>query len=541
MGDLTFNGGRYAMWVGNQQFTVKNVVINDAITGIYVHWNWGWTFQGITFNNCRVAAVEFQTGGTTEENQTAASVAFIDTTVSNTPAFIRSTQTSNTLAAGSIVLNNVRLNSVPVAVGTNAGATILAGGTMTIASWAQGHVWKGNTSTGFTRGTIAAPVKAASLLAPDGKIFTKVHPQYKDYALSQIVSVRTEGAKGDGTTDDTAALKAIFAKYSGCKIIFFDAGHYVITSTLEIPAGTQMIGEAWSVIAAKGSFFGNANSPTVAVRAGAAGSQGIMEISDIMFSSIGPTPGAIIMEWNVKQPNGVQGGAGMWDSHIRLAGTAGTGLQVTQCREGTQNVAACSAASLGLHITSGATAYLEATWVWLADHELDIHGSTRITVFSGRGLLSESQGPVWLIGTGSEHHVLYQYNFNKAANHYMGIIQTETPYFQPTPAAPAPYNPTSKYADPSSYPSGAAWGLIIKESKNIFVFGAGLYSFFSSYTQGCLKTWDCQSQIISVDSASTGISIMSLNTVAVVNQVNNGVPQSRNRNGFSSTVTSWAP
>lgn len=30
MGDLTFNGGRYAMWVGNQQFTVKNVVINDA-------------------------------------------------------------------------------------------------------------------------------------------------------------------------------------------------------------------------------------------------------------------------------------------------------------------------------------------------------------------------------------------------------------------------------------------------------------------------------------------------------------------------------
>lgn len=50
-----------------------------------------------------------------------------------------------------------------------------------------------------------------------------------------------------------------------------------------------MIGEAWSVIAAKGPAFGNVDSPTVAVRAGAPGSQGVMEISDIMFSSIGPS------------------------------------------------------------------------------------------------------------------------------------------------------------------------------------------------------------------------------------------------------------
>lgn len=39
-------------------------------------------------------------------------------------------------------------------------------------------------------------------------------------------------------------------------------------------------------------------------------------------------------------------------------------------------------------------------WVWLADHDLDAGGSPQISLFSGRGLLSESQGPVWLIGTG---------------------------------------------------------------------------------------------------------------------------------------------
>lgn len=82
-------------------------------------------------------------------------------------------------------------------------------------------------------------------------------------------------------------------------------------------------------------------------------------------------------------------------------------------------------------------------------------------MYSGRGILSQSAGPVWMIGTGeqyihpvitiiclhysfqlvcfiisrawsfsnrvlAEHHVLYQYNLAGAQNHYMGLIQTET-------------------------------------------------------------------------------------------------------------------
>ena len=29
--------------------------------------------------------------------------------------------------------------------------------------------------------------------------------------------------------------------------------------------------------------------------------------------------GAIIVEWNVREPDGVQAGAGMWDTHFRYA------------------------------------------------------------------------------------------------------------------------------------------------------------------------------------------------------------------------------
>jgi hypothetical protein len=43
---------------------------------------------------------------------------------------------------------------------------------------------------------------------------------------------------------------------------------------------------------------------------------------------------------------------------------------------------------------------LQGMWVWLADHTLDEDGVSQLTIFSGRGILSESQGPVWMIGTG---------------------------------------------------------------------------------------------------------------------------------------------
>ncbi|KAJ7131005.1 hypothetical protein C8R44DRAFT_731276 [Mycena epipterygia] len=89
-------------------------------------------------------------------------------------------------------------------------------------------------------------------------------------------------------------------------------------TTLTIPAGTQMVGEAWSVIAGKGSTFQDMNNPQPVVQVGVPGSSGLVEITDIIFSTIGPAGGTIVVELNVKQTT--QGGAGMWDSHIRLGG-----------------------------------------------------------------------------------------------------------------------------------------------------------------------------------------------------------------------------
>ncbi|KAI0647237.1 exo-beta-1,3-glucanase [Trametes meyenii] len=542
MGDLVFNGGKFGMWVGNQQFTVRNVTVNNADTAIYSIWNWGWTFQSVTINNCQVG-FDLMTGGTTQDTQTVGAVAVIDAFVSNTPIFIRSSAPSNGKLAGSLVINNAHLTNVPTAVGVVGGATVLGGGTTTIDSWAQGNVFSGtgaNQGARFAQGAVAAPTKAASLLDSAGRVFGKTHPQYEDYAVGQFVSVRDQGAKGDGTTDDTAALQAVFDKFAGCKIIFVDHGTYLVTDTLSIPAGTQVVGEVWSVILGGGAAFQDQNNPKAVVQVGKAGDEGVVEITDIIFATRGPAAGAIVVEWNVHSNE--QGGAGMWDTHIRLGGAAGTNLLVSNCPAGTTDTS-CSAAFLALHLTPQSNGYFEGTWVWTADHDLDSGGSRQTTIFSGRGILSESAGPTWLIGTASEHHTLYQYNLAGAQNHYLGLIQTETAYYQPVPAAPAPFSVNSAFHDPSfSSSQTSGWAVHITNSQDILIFGAGLYSFFQNYGQACLDSNSCQSQLFDIDAGSS-VSVYSLSTVGVtwsLSVAEQGViPASAGPNGLADTATVW--
>ncbi|KAG1724556.1 glycoside hydrolase family 55 protein [Suillus lakei] len=519
MGDIIFNGGKYGIQVGNQQFTVRNLTVNNAATAVAGIWNWGFTFQGVTINNCQVG-FDLATGGTTISNQTVGSEAIIDAVVTNTPIFVRSSVASKGQLAGSLVLNNIKLSNVPTAVGVVGGTTVLAGGTTTIASWGQGNVYSGTSgSKNFTQGNIVSANKPSVLLDSAGRIFGKAHPQYASYATGQFISVKSQGAKGDGHTDDTAAIQNVLNEYAGCKIIFFDSGTYHVTNTITIPAGTQIVGEAWSVIMAGGSAFSDQNNPRAVIQAGAANSQGVLEISDMVFTTTGPAPGAVMIEWNVHDPSGQQAAAGMWDSHI----SCGNEHAVFTMSSGSVNTA-CQAAFLGIYLTSGSSAYLEGTWVWTADHDLDTSGSSDISILL-------SHGPVWLIGT-SEHAALYQYSL------------TETPYYQPSPAAPAPYSTAASYSDPTFSKSiNMAWGMYIQTSSNIIIFGAGFYSFFQDYSQNCLTTNTCQVQIFNIDSASNVIAY-SVSTVATTYQLSvlqNGVIHSSdNPDGFQETFTAWS-
>jgi glucan 1,3-beta-glucosidase len=190
-------------------------------------------------------------------------------------------------------------------------------------------------------------------------------------SLPEFVSVKAEGVKGDGVTDDSTAIQAVFDKYWGCKIIYFDAGSYYVTKTIKIPTGSVVVGEIWSTIIGGGAAFADQTKPTPVVQVGNAGEKGVVEISDMVFSTRAGSAGAIVVQWNVGDASGQKGTAGAWDVHVRLGGFKGTGLDVSTCLAGsTHSTTGCTAAFVGLQITSTATAYVENVWVWAADHDL---------------------------------------------------------------------------------------------------------------------------------------------------------------------------
>lgn len=64
---------------------------------------------------------------------------------------------------------------------------------------------------------------------------TDVPRMLKD-RFADVVNVKDFGAKGDGVTDDTAAIQAAFDSSSS---IFFPDGSYLVSSTLEVPFGVD--------------------------------------------------------------------------------------------------------------------------------------------------------------------------------------------------------------------------------------------------------------------------------------------------------------
>ena len=590
MTDLTFNGGNYGAFLGNQQFTTRNLTFNDCNTAIYMNWNWLWTFKSLSINRCKVGIDmgALTADGATNNNQTVGSVLVQDSTFVDTPVGVNTSyvQGKNVpVSGGSLVLDNVDFSKCQKAVIGPDAKTILAGGTK-IASWAQGHAFTTGTSLssnpatpatksgeGVTAGSngtcpgsnskleigsyevqkpLAGLKKPASLLDKSGNIYERSKPQYETVPATSFISVKAHGAQGDGKTDDTAALQKIFDTADYDHIIYFDHGAYLISDTIKVPANRKITGEIWPLIMAHGPAFADQKNPKPLFQVGKPGDIGCVEMSDIIFSTKGASPGAILVEWNLAEPKDQQGSSGMWDTHFRLGGFAGSELQSDTCAKNpnittpASSVTKCEAAFLSLHVTKHAGIYLENNWFWTADHELDRADHSQINIYSGRGVLIESQGGgVWMYGTSAEHSQLYNYQLSNAKEIYMAAIQTETPYMQSNPdALSGGFAPQEKYHDPdfSTCTTAAckkAWGLRVVNSSDVLVYGAGLYSFFDNYAQDCLATESCQENMVDVQ-CSSQVHLWGLSTKASTNMVTrNGAPavlQKDNRDNFCSTI-----
>ena len=371
---------------------MRNLVFNNCNIALSHFWDWSWAYKSISINNCQVG-IDISAGGS--GNQQVGSITLFDSQISNTPVGIRTAFNSGSQppAAGSVILENVQLTNVGIAIQGPSG-TVLAGGSMTIAAWGEGHQYTPN-GPNFFQGNIAANNRPGSLLS-GGKYLEMSKPQYQNLGTGSFRSVRSAGARGDGRTDDTAALQNVInSAAANNQIVFFDSGTYLVTNTIFMPANSKWVGETYPIIMSSGGYFNDINNPKPVVRVGNPGDQGQVQWSDMIVSTQGGQAGAVLIEWNL-----ATGGtpSGMWDVHTRIGGFAGSNLQLAQCPAGTQPNPNCIGAYMAMHVTPSANGlYMENVWLWTADHDIDSSGNQQLSIFTGRGLYIESTaGTVWL-------------------------------------------------------------------------------------------------------------------------------------------------
>jgi hypothetical protein len=123
------------------------------------------------------------------------------------------------------------------------------------------------------------------------------------------------------------------------------------------------------------------------------------------------------------------------------------------------------------------------------------------------------------------------------------MLQTESPYFQPTPAPPAPFAAVvGNFPGDPDYTCAAgnefsgcdeSWSVIMKGSENIFIAGAGIYSWFSTYSQDCIDTQACQKALMLLENNLANVRIQNLVTIGAKYMVimdGKGIPAIDNLN-----------
>ncbi|KAI7915386.1 glucan 1 [Pyricularia oryzae] len=512
--DLTVVGGKVGFYGGNSQFTAQRIKFRECGTAVRLLWDWSWVWKSVEVANCNTG---FQLhGGDTLNSESEpggylGSIHVMDSTFDNVGTAVRNAPASHEPGeeTTSITLDNV-VFTVRVEHRVWDGEKEYVQGTPSkLDTWTLGALYldpsKRDLSLGFeheTRREDGLTGNKTNPSLPKKAYFERSKPQYTDVPAQNWVHTK-DSCKGDGKADDTACLQKVLDKKG---YIFVDAGVYLLSNTVTVHPGTFIVGEAWSQLVAQGNKFSDAGQPRPMIRVGSKGDKGSVEMQDLLFTTKGATSGAILVEWNIKAEG--EGKAGMWDCHARVGGARGTELTPKECPASPSGGSRrqCHAAALLMHITPGASAYLENVWLWAADHMVDgaLPGrAERTSVYAARGMLIESSDPTWLYGTSAEHAAMYQYNFYRSKKVFAAMIRTEAPFFQDERPMLVQRGISSLFSgDPICTAAdlcGKALGAIVKGTKDVTIAGADLFSGYNKDNKNCASNNSCQNTAIAAD------------------------------------------
>ncbi|KAG5934372.1 hypothetical protein E4U53_000706 [Claviceps sorghi] len=388
--------------------------------------------------------------------------------------------------------------------------------------------------------------------APGGRIPVLAAPTYADKRATDFINVKDPqqnggfDVKGDGESDDAACLNKVLQHAADSnKIAYFPFGDYRVESTLLIPVGSRIVGEAWSTISGAGQFFKDDANPRPIVQVGKPGDVGTVQIQDMRFTVADVLAGAIIVQ--IQAAGRAPGDVALWNSLITVGGTLGAPALIASCKDASKP---CKGAFLGLHLAKDSSAYVENVWNWVADHMSE--GTDNGSSIAGKGgVLVESTRGTWLHAVGSEHWWLYQLNLRSASNVVVTLLQSETNYEQGDNAKqtpPAPWTPdVAGWGDPDFSWCGdnkrcrMGPANYIQGGSNIIYYGSASWAFFSGPGyQPCAGPYKCQEYMHYIAKTPANLQAYGLcakdTTVAL--RLGNGTAIPAQGGGFSG---GWAP
>ncbi|KAK0736744.1 pectin lyase fold/virulence factor [Apiosordaria backusii] len=413
--DVRIEGGQNGIWHnGHQQAAYKSIYFYQNTVGMLIDAGSTISIVDATFDTCGSGILN--TGGSPW-------IGLIDSRCINSGVALKTTAWPN------YVVENLSKDTFHTNVIEGPGDFALP---------ATGHVDQFSFANTLDRnpvyGSVTSNKPRPAALTPSGhsgKYLYLPAPNYASNPVSHFLNVKDPSQNGgrtvygDNTRDESATLNAILAlAASQNKIAYFPFGKYRVDSTLHVPPGSRIVGQAWSTIVGFGSYFKDSNNPKPIVQVGKPGDVGTAQISDMRITVGDVLPGAILLQFHMK--GNVPGAVAIWNTLVTVGGTRGAQPLTDTCTSSSNQ---CRAAFLGIHFAAGSSVYLENVWNWVADHIAeDFQGGSSIA--AGRGVLIESKEGTWLHALGSEHWWLYQLNFRQAENVFVSMLQAETNYDQ---------------------------------------------------------------------------------------------------------------
>ena len=231
--DVQITGGAVGIYNTNQQVIFKNIYFKFCTTAYVAPGGFNSLLQGVTFDTCGVGI-----DSTKDHGQ----VILLDSeskNSGNTVVFRDSSNDSGNRNSQVVIQNLKHDNDNPIAV-LSTGQIVLTA-RATVDTWVWGNAVPGQ----YVKGNTYPNTRAQALLdgSAERKFFMKDAPTYAGYAKDQIVNVKAAGfdVKGDGKTDDSAALNAILAQNAAnCKITYVPLTTLRRANVLTFRIGTSL-------------------------------------------------------------------------------------------------------------------------------------------------------------------------------------------------------------------------------------------------------------------------------------------------------------